>query len=1819
VTLAVLVILLPASVLAFPGPGITTQPQSQMDLAGSNAVFTVVANGQATLTYQWSLNQTNLANSTHISGTTSSTLTINNITAGDDGNYQVRVSNNHGSVLSSNATLTVLFPPSITAQPTNESVVLSNNVAFVTSDAGTLPLSPQWYFNGAPLTDGGRISGSATTNLEISDAQPGDAGSYQLVVTNNYGSATSAVVTLTVFLPPGISTIANLRTFPNIATRPVSFSLTNADTALFAVAPANTNLVPPGNIVIAGSGATRTLTVTPGTNATGTTTIFVTVTNEYGLTAGTTFTFTVATFSQQVTNLPAIADGVVSWVDFENDGRLDLLASGYDNNYDPETHFYHNNGDGTFTEIPLVITNVSWSLTNALITSADWADFDGDGYADLLAEVNGGTYVFKNNGGTNLTLVASLSTPWSPATVLWADVDNDGRPDIVEMMVSTWIYHNNGDGTFSYVSSLPGDDQGAVADYNGDGRIDIMEPDAGLFRNVGTNGFVNSGLTFTQFNGGFATWADVNNDGRPDLLLTGSSEASPSGALTVLYRNDGGTFTVIATNLPSLRNSSSGCAAWGDADNDGYSDLFITGFGANGYQGNIFRNNGNETFTDLGVTLPGFNNASAAWADYDNDGALDLIVMGYVNGGAPAIELYHNDGAMPDTPPAAPTGLNVTLGFNSVLFSWNAATDAEQSGGLTYNVRIGTVTNGINVVSPMSDLTTGYRRVPKVGNAGYLTSFFITNLVNGTYYWSVQAIDNTYEGSLFAGEQSFTLPSPVITNQPQDVTVPDGSPALFTVGATGASLSYQWTDNGTNLPGATNSSLSIAPAEFTDEGLYAVIVSNPYGSMVSSNALLTVLTPPSLTSQPVSVTNVVGNWAFFSTSATGSPPISYQWFFNGVPLTDGQITGSASNILTVASMLTSNAGQYWCVVSNDYGSVTSAVVSLIVTAPDILINVDFGSGTQSLKTGPAAIGQTDADFWNFYDVGVNTLTNLLMANGTPTMISVSVAGAGATAPSNGSPDPMFNQFLYEGGIPGNLTVTTSNLPPGTYNFYYYVGCGDMEYQLLVNGVSQGGLQYVSASDNGSTNWEEGVQYTVFQGVVLTNSENTVQTVIKAFAEACLGAPVATLGGMQISETLNGPVAPIFFSQPASEIIFAGSTASFTETVFTNNAPTSYQWTFDGSPLAGGGRITGSAATNLVISDAQISDSGNYQLNATNDYGSAASAVATLTVYPLTSTVIQPQNLSAPGGTNVTFTAVPSGQGPFSYQWMFDGTNIAGATNISITLSNVVDSQSGAYSTTVSNVAGAVVSSNAILTVVPWIVPSISPASIIAGQGTVVFTLSEAGFATNATYQWYQNGASLGGFWLWPSPGAGTDILGPSMTNAGSYYVVGNDSYATATSSIATLTVIPLSVTTQPTNRYTWPGGSARFNVSALGVTPISYQWQFNGMNISGANTNSLIVTNVQSSQLGAYDVVLSNAYTNITSSIANLGASEVAVWGGTFGESNLTAGLTNVVAIAGGGSSGFDCLALRSDTTVIHWPAPNTLVISNILAVAGERGQEPYYLLLTNETVETLLVDDIIRPVTGYTNIVALAANLIGSNPLALTTNGTVVIPNAPAGLGVTIFITNAVAISEGDGFYMALTAGGTVTAWAINNDYSVETNVPPGLSNVIAIAAGYSHSLALKSDGTVVAWGQNTYGQTNVPPGLSNVVAISAGYGHSLALKADGTVAAWGWNAYGQTNVPAGLSNVIAIAAGEYDSLALIGNGPPVMSVPLSNPAVGTNGFTLSLPSQSGRVYVLQYENSLSATNWNSLPLVPGDGGILILTDPTATNQQRFYQVQKW
>ena len=172
-------------------------------------------------------------------------------------------------------------------------------------------------------------------------------------------------------------------------------------------------------------------------------------------------------------------------------------------------------------------------------------------------------------------------------------------------------------------------------------------------------------------------------------------------------------------------------------------------------------------------------------------------------------------------------------------------------------------------------------------------------------------VTNAY-GSILSSNAVLTVLDPCIVGQPANQSVTMGAPATFTVSAMGTPpLSYQWRFNGTNLPGAVNSTLALTNALGAEAGPYAVLVTNACGSALSSNAVLTVLLDPSIVGQPANQSVTAGAPATFTVSAMGTSPLSYQWFQNGTALVDGaNIRGSQTPTLTVAQVLFPNLGQY---------------------------------------------------------------------------------------------------------------------------------------------------------------------------------------------------------------------------------------------------------------------------------------------------------------------------------------------------------------------------------------------------------------------------------------------------------------------------------------------------------------------------------------------------------------------------------------------------------------------------------------------------------------------------------------------------------------------------------------------------------------------------------------------------------------------------------------------------------------------------------------------------------------------------------------------
>ena len=308
----------------------------------------------------------------------------------------------------------------------------------------------------------------------------------------------------------------------------------------------------------------------------------------------------------------------------------------------------------------------------------------------------------------------------------------------------------------------------------------------------------------------------------------------------------------------------------------------------------------------------------------------------------------------------------------------------------------------------------------------------------------------------------------------------------------------------------------------------------------------------------------------------------------------------------------------------------------------------------------------------------------------------------------------------------------------------------------------------------------------------------------------------------------------------------------------------------------------------------------------------------------------------------------------------------------------------------------------------------------------------------------------------------------------------------------------------------------------------------------------------------------------------------VIAWGdNTYGQTTVPAGLSGVVAIAGGWTH---TVALKNDGTVVAWgdnTYGQTTVPAGLSGVVAIAAGGYYTVALKNDGTVVTWGDNTYGQTAvpaGLSGVGAIAAGFY--HTVALKNDGTLVAwgSNASGQTTIPAGLSGVVAIAAGGKNTGALKNDGTVLEWGDN--LFGQTAVPAGLSGVAAIAMGRAHSLALKNDGTVVGWGNSTYGAETVPAGLSGVVAIAGGYFHSLALKNDGTVVAWGHPSYGGT-VPVGLGGVTAIAAGDFDSLALMTPDTVAPTVPtgLTASAVSATQVNLTWTASTDNVGVTAYK----------------------------------------
>jgi hypothetical protein len=364
---------------------------------------------------------------------------------------------------------------------------------------------------------------------------------------------------------------------------------------------------------------------------------------------------------------------------------------------------------------------------------------------------------------------------------------------------------------------------------------------------------------------------------------------------------------------------------------------------------------------------------------------------------------------------------------------------------------------------------------------------------------------------------------------------------------------------------------------------------------------------------------------------------------------------------------------------------------------------------------------------------------------------------------------------------------------------------------------------------------------------------------------CAGLTTSSGGGTKI-------VAPAITAQPANQIVTVGEAATFS-VMATGTAPLTYRW------LKNSATITGATGASYTTPATLAGDGGEkFQVVVSNSAGSATSTIATLTVNAAAlapSITTQPTSQTVTVGQTATFTVLATGTAPLSYQWQKNSANISGATASSYTTPATTSGDNGAkFDVVVSNSAGNQTSAMATLTVnaaavAPTITTQPANQTVMVGQ-TATFTVLATGTAP-LSYQWQKNSTNIAG----ATASSYTTPATTSADNGANFDVVISNIAGNQTSAMATLTVdavaVAPTITTQPANQTVTAGQTATFTVTATGTAPLSYQWQKNTVNITGATSASYTtpVTTVADSG-EQFSVTVSNAVGNTPSTTATL-------------------------------------------------------------------------------------------------------------------------------------------------------------------------------------------------------------------------------------------------------------------------------------------------------------------------------------------------------------
>ncbi len=639
--------------------------------------------------------------------------------------------------------------------------------------------------------------------------------------------------------------------------------------------------------------------------------------------------------------------------DLDNDGKTDLLAR------DGSVPLLLKN-QSTFDVLETASFQIVTSAISHFVSPGILTDLNGDGFQDLFGTAR---VLFNNSevGTEPIEFQAQITLPIFGGPSQLADINSDGILDHVTTVSSGSVVSIN-EGFYTYApfvsgGGLPNSPFGStinlskpavvgtasVADFDGDGLPDVAASNpntdnVSFFRNLGSNDVIaasgfSSALNFTVGDNPTQIVAgDLDQDGKTDLAVINQND----NTVTVLHNQS--TIGNISFDVYDYSVSASPrLLRLHDLDGDSKPEIitvnaWVSSIGATF---SVLKNNTTSMNASSFASEQLYSRTNNAVpsdfeiADLDDDGRPDIILT---STNPDELVIYKN--LSPTTASIAITaqpvdeslceGANVTFtatasGTTNITYQWQ-----EDQGSGFADVSDGGIYSGSSTSS--------------------LTLAGIINTQNGYTYRCL--ISGDFASDIMSDEAVLNLLEQAsISAQPQDQNVNSGETATFSVTATGNILSYQWRLDGTNISGESSSTLSISNVTSEDAGVYSCVITSTCNTLASDDATLTINNQTiTIDQQPQNAQVCEGLAVNFSTAATGTANITYQWqedqgsgFQN---LTDGgNVSGATTATLTISTVnLTLTGFEYRCVVSGDFATDVTTAAAELTIIEEVTIN-----------------------------------------------------------------------------------------------------------------------------------------------------------------------------------------------------------------------------------------------------------------------------------------------------------------------------------------------------------------------------------------------------------------------------------------------------------------------------------------------------------------------------------------------------------------------------------------------------------------------------------------------------------------------------------------------------------------------------------------------------------------------------------------------------------------------------------------------------------------------------------------------------------------